>query len=100
LVTGIDEQHADLHPEFSLNQNYPNPFNGSTVIRYTLPADLFIQLTVSNALGQRVAQLVNEHQPAGPHVAVFSSSHLASGIYYYTLQAGGSIRTRTLVLLR
>jgi photosystem II stability/assembly factor-like uncharacterized protein len=83
-----------------LEQNYPNPFNPSTTIRYGLPHSSHVTLTVYNTLGQQVAQLVNEQQQAGFHDAVFLGDGLASGVYFYRLQAGDYTSTRKLLLLR
>jgi hypothetical protein len=83
-----------------LLQNYPNPFNPSTTIRYALPARSHVTLSVLNALGQSVATLVNENQEAGYHTAEFNGSGLASGVYFYRLQAGEFEKGRRLVLLK
>jgi hypothetical protein len=85
---------------FQLMQNYPNPFNPSTVIRYGLRHKSFVQLNIYNALGQRVAQLVNGEVEAGYHEVRFESAQLASGFYFYRLQAGDDVATQKLLLLR
>lgn len=83
-----------------LCQNYPNPFNPSTVIRYCLPQSLFVTLTVYNTLGQQVTRMVNEQQRAGYHEAAFRSNGLATGVYYYHIQAGYFAASRKLVILQ
>jgi hypothetical protein len=83
-----------------LLQNYPNPFNPWTTIRYALPQASFVTLTVYNALGQQVAQLVNEQQQGGYHDAVFRGDGLASGVYFYRMQAGNFVQTKKLLLLK
>jgi hypothetical protein len=83
-----------------LLQNYPNPFNPSTTIRYALPERMHVTLAVFNTLGQVVATLVNENQDAGFHDVRFDGSGLASGVYFYRMQAGDFVQTRKLVLLR
>lgn len=78
---------ASLAPtEFQLSQNYPNPFNPSTTIQYSLPSPSIVRLTIFNALGQRVEDLVNTVQDAGYRSAVWNTS-IASGIYFYQLEA-------------
>ena len=90
-----------LQPDaFSLNQNYPNPFNPSTNIRYALPHTSFVTLTVYNTLGQQVAQLVNEQQQAGFHDVVLRGDQLASGVYFYRLDAGSYTSVKKLLLLK
>jgi hypothetical protein len=85
---------------FALEQNYPNPFNPTTIIRYALPQARHVRLEVYNTLGQQVAQLVNGGQEAGYHEIQFDSSGLASGVYFYRLQAGTYVETHKLLLLK
>lgn len=85
---------------FGLSQNYPNPFNPTTTIRYGLPSRSHVTLTVFNTLGQQVATLVNESEEAGYHDVRFDGSGLASGMYFYRLQAGSFVQTKELLLLR
>jgi len=97
-TSGIQE--GDLPTDFALSQNYPNPFNPSTIIRYALPHRSHVTLAVFNTLGQTVAELVNGEIDAGYHEVQFQAGHLASGAYFYRLQAGEFVRTRSLVLTR
>lgn len=99
-VTTAVEETQDRPSTFALGQNYPNPFNPSSTIRYSLPQQAAVSLTVYNALGQFVAALVNETQPAGFHEIRFDAGGLPSGIYFYRLKAGSLVQTRRLVLLR
>jgi len=99
-VTGVDDKASTLPNAFALDQNYPNPFNPSTRITYTLPAAVDVSLRVYNALGQEVATLIDGRQDAGAHTANFAPTHLASGIYYYTLRAGENVATRKMLLLK
>jgi hypothetical protein len=99
-MVSVNEPSGGLPAMFSLHQNYPNPFNPSTTLRYALPQTAFVTLTVYNTLGQQVAQLVNEQQQAGYHDAVFNANELASGVYFYKLQAGDFVQTKKLLLLK
>jgi hypothetical protein len=96
----ISEHPAPLPIAVSLEQNYPNPFNPSTTIRYGLPKRSNVTLTVFNTLGQVVATLVNETQNAGHHDVKFEASGLASGVYFYRLQAGEYVATKKLLILK
>jgi len=80
---------VDLSPaSYNLSQNFPNPFNPSTVIRFAMPVAGNVTLNVYNALGQKVAELVNGFKPAGEHSVDFSAANLTSGVYFYEIQAG------------
>jgi len=78
----------NLPTEFMLAQNYPNPFNPVTTINYDLAATVQVELLVYNSLGQQVATLVHDTQPAGRYSVSFDGSRLASGLYFYSIQAG------------
>jgi hypothetical protein len=87
--------------EFALLQNYPNPFNPSTSISFTLQVPGFTTLTIFDAVGRKVAVLLNEHLEAGVlHQRTFDASGLASGTYYARLVSSGEYRTRKLFLVK
>jgi len=86
--------------EFSLSQNYPNPFNPTTTIKYSLPSDGFIKLSVFNAIGEEVSTLVNEFKSAGNYEIHFDAEDLTSGIYFYRLKVDNSNLTRKMILLK
>jgi hypothetical protein len=79
---------VDFTPKsYSLEQNYPNPFNPSTTIKYSLPNESNVKLTVYTALGEVAIELVNSVQETGFYQVQFDASALASGLYIYTLEA-------------
>ena len=86
--------------EFRLDQNYPNPFNPSTNIRIGLTQRSWVTLSVLNTLGQNVAQLVKDNEEPGYHEIRFDGSGLASGVYFYRLQAEGLVKSKRLVILK
>jgi Secretion system C-terminal sorting domain len=85
---------------FKLFDNYPNPFNPSTTLRYSIPKTSFTTLKIYDELGKEVATLVNETKSAGTYEVEFSANDLASGIYYYTLQAGSFSKTNKMILMK
>jgi len=109
-VTAIDDKDliSTLPTKFELSQNYPNPFNPSTNIKYSVPENGFVKLSVYNLIGEEVIVLVNESVDAGFYEIEFNAAYLPSGIYFYQLRAGspsaGSgqsfVETKKMVLLR
>jgi hypothetical protein len=85
---------------FNLRQNYPNPFNPTTTISFSLPSKSFVALKVFDVLGREVVTIISEELLAGSYTRHWNASNIASGIYYYRLQAGSFIETKKLVLLR
>ena len=97
----VVEPEENITPfEYSLGQNYPNPFNPVTTIPYSLRETGNVKLVVFNILGQRVATLVEGRQEAGPHRALLDAGRLASGVYFYRLEAGEFNKTMKMVILK
>ncbi|MFC2103664.1 T9SS type A sorting domain-containing protein [Bacteroidota bacterium] len=71
--------------DYKLFQNYPNPFNPETTIRFQIPEPGIVILEVYDILGQRVARLLNQELNSDSYEVVFNGSHLASGVYFYTV---------------
>ena len=85
---------------FGLEQNYPNPFNPSTLIKYSVPENGFVKLSVYNLVGEEVRVLVNETVDAGFYEATFNATSLPSGIYFYKLQTPNFTQTKKMILLK
>jgi len=99
--TGIaDNDGAVIPTEFSLSQNYPNPFNPVTSIRYGLPKNTDVKITVHNALGQQIGVLVDGFQNAGYHNIVWNAVNYGSGVYFYKIQAGSFTQIRKAILTK
>lgn len=95
------EQVADLLPtEIKLEQNYPNPFNPFTSIQYAISSTQFVTISVYDLLGREVQKLVNEEKPAGMYNVQFTMHNLASGIYFYTLQAGDFVASKKMIFIK
>jgi hypothetical protein len=99
VVTGIEESNS-LPKEYSLYNNYPNPFNPSTTINYDLPKQSDVTLKIYNVVGEEVETLVNQEQMAGRYQVRWEASQLASGIYFYRLQADSFVDIKKMMLLK
>lgn len=99
ILTDVNDESAGVN-DFSLEQNFPNPFNPSTRINYQIAKDNFVTLKVYDIIGNEVAALVNNQQPAGKYSVDFNSANLPSGVYLYRLQAGNYIQTRKMTLIK
>jgi hypothetical protein len=101
----VVEAEIDPPIEISLEQNYPNPFNPTTNIIFRIAESEFVSLKVYDVLGNEAATLVNKEKPAGTYKVEFivgqdSSPDIASGIYFYRLQAGNYVETKKMILLK
>jgi hypothetical protein len=96
MVTG------ELIPsEYSLKQNYPNPFNPITTIEFSLPYNVNnARLSVYNALGEKVAELVNQSLQSGLYSYQWNANNAASGIYIYELRTDNFVSTKKMLLLK
>jgi hypothetical protein len=100
MITSVEMLSVDAPTDFSLSQNYPNPFNPATAIQFSLPSKSFVSLKVFDVTGRELAILVSEELPAGTYLQRWNAACLASGAYFYRLQAGSFNETKRLVLLR
>ena len=105
VVVVSGESKSVLPNAFSLSQNYPNPFNPQTVIKYALPEDCQVELTLYNILGQKVKTLVSEYQSAGYRMVHWNGrddegNETPSGLYFYKIKTPKYSETKKMVLLR
>lgn len=101
LVTEVENSlKIEIPQAYFLDQNYPNPFNPTTTISYQLPAISHVELSIYNLLGQKVATLVSERQPAGFYNVHWDASGMASGVYLYKIEAGEFVETKKLILMK
>jgi hypothetical protein len=86
--------------EYALHQNYPNPFNPETKISFDMVDNGFVNLSIYNLLGQKVATLVNGSMDAGRHVVSFEANNLPSGLYLYRMETDGFTAQKKMVLMK
>lgn len=80
--------------------NYPNPFNPVTNIQINMKDAGFVNVSVYDLLGQKVAELVNEEKEAGRYTLLFDGSELPSGTYIYTMRVGNYSESRKMILMK
>jgi hypothetical protein len=112
LATPTSVSNAGPTPmNYALEQNYPNPFNPSTRISFSIPIQSTVTLRIYNLLGQEVTTLINEMKTPGNYISFWNGKDnagniVASGLYFYRLQAtsttGGQefVQMRKMVLLK
>jgi hypothetical protein len=103
LAAGVADE--GMPREYALFPNYPNPFNPETRIQFALPQNVHVELSVFNALGQRVATLIDGTLPAGEHQVSWDgkdafNAPVATGLYIYRLKAGTFVDAKKMLLLR
>ena len=98
-TTGVLNNNQTVNT-YKLYQNYPNPFNPTTNIQYTVMKAGLVTLTVYDILGRKVSTLINQYQTAGTHSINFDASRLASGVYFYQIEAGSFRSVKKMMLLK
>lgn len=104
-TTGIFEISNEIPEKYEVKQNYPNPFNPSTSISYSLPESRLVTLIVYDISGRKIAELVNNTQNPGTYNITWngknsSGENIASGIYFYELNAGSFKSVKKMIMLR
>jgi hypothetical protein len=90
---------------YTLHQNFPNPFNPVTTLRYELPEQATVNITIYDMLGKHVKTLINQTQNAGYKSVIWDATNdygkpVSAGIYLYQIQTGKHISTKKMVLLK
>ncbi|MFA4839903.1 MAG: CotH kinase family protein, partial [Candidatus Neomarinimicrobiota bacterium] len=98
--SAIGGEKYQIPDRFALKSIYPNPFNPRTTIRFDLPKEVFVTLTVYDLTGKEVTNLVRRKMSAGYHSVVFDASGLPSTIYICVLRAGNETQVRKMLLLK
>ena len=92
--------NGSLVSDYSLSQNYPNPFNPVTNITFSIPRDGNVTMKIYDMLGNEIGTYVDEMKKSGSYTVTFDGANLASGIYYYKLEANGFIDTKKMMLIK
>jgi len=100
-VSATDIEEETTVPEsFVLNQNYPNPFNPSTSIRFGVPIESKVRISIYNLLGEQIIELANEHFRAGYHEVIWNAGSESSGIYLVKMKADKYSSTIKVLLVK
>jgi hypothetical protein len=99
-LTGVEGNNNELPTVFKLYNNYPNPFNPATTIKYDVPKNSFVKITVYDVLGKLVSQLVNQDMQPGRYEAVWNAENYASGTYIYKLETDNFTDVKKMILLK
>ncbi len=95
-----DKNDLDLPNEIRLQQNYPNPFNPSTNIEFSVPNTSDVRLLIYNSIGQLVSTIIDSRLSPGTYTVQWDAASVASGVYYYQLQAGDVVTTKQMLLIK
>lgn len=99
VITEITKEDNSIPISFSL-QPYPNPFNSTTNFKINLPESDFIELSVYNILGQKVATILDEYKTAGSYNFQFIANNLSSGVYLAVLKQNKLVLKEKIILLK
>jgi hypothetical protein len=98
VLVGLNNNQVPV--EYSLSQNYPNPFNPTTLIKYSVPKEAFVKLSVFDVLGREMDVLVNETKKAGNYELIVNADNFTSGVYFYKLETAEFTQTRKMIVLK
>ena len=98
--TDVRDLDLGIPETYELSQNYSNPFNPTTIIRYGIPKDCFVKITVYNSIGKEVEVLISRYQGAGYYEVTFNATKYSSGIYFYKIMAENFSQTKKLLLIK
>ncbi|MDP4115324.1 MAG: T9SS type A sorting domain-containing protein, partial [Bacteroidota bacterium] len=96
----VEVEVKNLPASFVMDQNYPNPFNPSTTISFSVPKASFVNISVYNMLGQKVATIANEVMQEGAYERSFNSTNLSSGNYIYIMTSGNAKIVKKMTLVK
>ncbi len=104
-IIGIQQISLNIPDKYFVNPNYPNPFNPETRIKFGLPNNASVKISVYDMLGREVDVLVNSKLDAGEYIANWNAVNFSSGIYFYRIEAkdsegNGITDTRRMVLIK
>ena len=99
-ITAIRNENTVIPDKYILSQNYPNPFNPNTSIKFSIPENTLVKLSVFDVLGREISVLVNEVKSSGNYIVDFNASDISSGIYYYKLETKNFVEVKKMMFIK
>tara|TARA_B100000029_G_C17597424_1_gene964671 strand:+ start:1096 stop:3174 length:2079 start_codon:yes stop_codon:yes gene_type:complete len=105
-VSGVlSSLEPKIPKQYKLYNSHPNPFNAQSTIHYNLPNDVMVNIIIYDVLGRLVKKMVNDFQKSGYKSIVWDGTDdkgapVSAGVYFYSMQAGGFIKTKKMILLK
>ena len=99
-LTSLEKIESNLKEDYTLFQNYPNPFNPTTKIKFHIKETAQVKLNIFDITGKEVARLVDKYLQPGSYSVDWNVGSMASGVYFYRLEAGENSATKKLLLLK
>jgi subtilisin-like proprotein convertase family protein len=100
FIVSAGNNNNQVPDKFELGQNFPNPFNPTTNIKYGVPRLSVVKLAIYDILGREINVLVNELKQPGNYEIAFDASNIATGVYFYKLEAGDFVDVKKMVLMK
>jgi|GEM_PF-5153343 hypothetical protein len=98
--SGINPEGSNIPTVYNLYNNYPNPFNPSTTIKFDVPKNAFVKISIYDIAGREVKVLVNDNYMPGAYQVEFNAGTLASGIYFYKMKSDTYSQVKKMVLVK
>lgn len=99
-IIGIVHSSSGIPEDFSLLQNYPNPFNPVTKIKFNISNKSRVRITIYDLTGKLIETIADSEMLAGSYEAIWDGSRFASGVYFFSMQAGSLSLTKKMILLK
>ena len=99
-MLGFNNSNNSVPEDYYIKQNYPNPFNPSTIIKFGIPKQNHVKLIIYDEIGREVETLVNETMKPGKYEAAFDGTNYASGVYFFRIETGQFVSSKTMLLVK
>jgi len=100
MITSVELWSEPFPSEFQLKQNYPNPFNPVTKITYSIPIRAHVRISIFDAKGRFIQNLVNELKDAGDHLVYWDASAVGTGVYFYKIQTSEFTQVKKCMIIK